>query len=119
MKTNEMLNNYVHTHKLGEREQNAFIDSFIEALGLDLDGRWFCLNSGKFNHKMNATRDDVATFICNQLMSNGMYGLYEDYNEEFTIVEISQPKLIANDSFLNALEEGRKIVEESEKWEGI
>lgn len=109
MKTNEMLNNYVATHLVGSYEQSEFVKQFIEALGLELDGRWFILRSD-FDCKIQATLGEITIFVVNQVMSRAQFNCFEPFQNEFQVVEMKQP-VPSRSNFFEALEGGRRNAE--------
>ena len=88
----EMLNDYVMNHFLGENCQDDFINSFIDSLGLDLDGRLVGLRSGNFRTKVRADFDGIEEFVVNQIMSKSHAG-YVPFTEPFEVFEIPQPAI--------------------------
>jgi hypothetical protein len=117
MKTNEMLNDYVMKNGVGGYGQKAFVEQFIEALGVDLDNRFILLESGEDSFKLRASFSDFQDFVIGQIMGKG-FGCFAPFTEPFEVVETAQPK-VKPCNFFDALESGRRAVEASEKWEGI
>ena len=88
----EMLNDYVLNHLLGENCQDDFINSFIDSLGLDLDGRLVGLRSGDYYTRVRADLDGITGFVVGQIMSKSHAG-YVPFTEPFEVVEVSQPAI--------------------------
>ena len=122
MKTNEMMNDYVKNHLLGDDSLTQFVNDFIKAIGIELDGRLVEIRSN-WGTKIRATFEGVEEFICNQIMSNS-FGCFDDFTEPFQIIETAQPAvewgmfldgtIVSNPRMLAEIEKGKKKAAETE-----
>ena len=114
-----MLDEYVRNHSVGESGQNQFVKDFIDAIGINLDGRLIELRSGSDSARVFATFEDIRSFVVSQIMSAQTYPeSYTPYTEPFEVVEIRQPSIrwemspdgtiSSRSRFSDALEGGRR-----------